>query len=119
MKRLMGDVKFDLCMVIFVRLLVAAFLERLKDYEGNDENIKIILSTVVAQYDSVDEYIQKYVLPLGVEAETNAIPIAARQLGMFMKIVQLDGNNWECPEYCYPAEDYRSPMGLSICLLFR
>lgn len=117
--RLMGDVRFDLCVVVFVRLLVALFLQREKDCEGSDEHTKMMIETVKAQYDTIEQYVEKHVLPLGVEAEGQAIAIAAQQLGMFTRIVQLDGTSPNTPEYLWPSEDYHSPMGLSMVLLFR
>lgn len=121
--RLLGDVRFDLCVTVFVRLLVARFLEgnpqdsRLSSVQKEDR--QTLSAVVAAQYGSVENFLHTQVLPLGQEAEGVAIAIAVRQLCMWMRILQLDSSPGAIPDYVYPSEDYDSPLGIRICLLFR
>jgi len=113
--RLLCDVRFDLCVVVLMRRIVAGFLDR----EPEDETAATILETVEAQYGSLQAFASAEVLPMGQEAEGATIAIAARELRVRMRIMQLDAQPGNLPSYVYPSEDYQSPFGIRICLLFR
>merc|ERR1712048_1183944 len=54
---------------------------------------------------------------MGVEGVS--VPIAALQLGISLNIMQLDGNPGDLAQYVYPKEEYQSPLGITIHLLFK
>lgn len=114
--RLLSDVRFDLCIVLLIRHIVADFLGQ-RSIE--DKSAAHIREVVAVQHGSVERYVATEVLPLGQEAEGASIQIAAQQLGVRMRIVQLDGTPGRLPDFVFPSEDYVSPLGVSICLLFR
>jgi len=111
-EQLLMNLRFDLCVVLLVRLVVAAFLV-------NSAVDSDLCQTVVAQYGSVDAFVSSEVLPLGQEAEGTMIYLAAQELGTRMRIVQLDGKPGPLTDYQYPSEEYVSPLGVHICLLLR
>lgn len=146
--RLLGDVRFDLCVVVLVRRIVADFLMAAAASASNASKLTTAVGfgapegqgrgnavddPGVEVFDSITELIleavggcnsaahfaRSDVLPLGQEAEGASIAIAARQLGTCMRIVQLDGSYGAIPDYVYPSEEYVSPLGVCICLLFR
>mmetsp|Transcript_92961 Transcript_92961/g.277451 ORF Transcript_92961/g.277451 Transcript_92961/m.277451 type:complete len:769 (-) Transcript_92961:26-2332(-) len=120
LQRLLCDVRFDLCLVVLVRRIVAGFLERgAHGGASTDDTAGAILEAVSAEFGSPTNLAVAQVLPLGQEAEGATIAVAARELGARLRIVQLDGSSGPMPTYVYPSEDYSSRLGVRICLLFR
>jgi hypothetical protein len=113
--RLLCDIRFDLCVVVLMRRVVAGFLDR----EPADDIESTIFEVAKAQYGSLQAFASAEVLPLGQEAEGATIAIAARELRVRMRIMQLDSLPGELSSYVYPSEDYQSPLGIRVCLLFR
>lgn len=118
LKRILCDVRLDLCLVVLVRRIVAGFLQR-GIHKASDDAAAAILEAVTAEHGSPMNFATAQVLPLGREAEGAAIVVAARELGARLRIVQLDGTSRPMASYVYPSEDYVSRLGVRICLLFR
>lgn len=110
--RLLGDARLDLVMVLLVRLKVVQYF-----HAGCED--AFVLDTVQVQYGSVDKYLLNDVALLGKEAEGVTLAVAARQFCVKMRILQLDSTRGALPEYVYPSDDYSSPLGISVSLLFR
>jgi ubiquitin thioesterase protein OTUB1 len=121
--RLLVDVRFDLCAVALLRLVVAAFLmdETVREDESREgaSPVSDVLAAEVALHGGVSNFVRTQVLPMGHEAEGASIAVAAMQLGVRLCIVQLDGSPGTCAEYVYPSEDYDGPFGIKVHLLFR
>lgn len=108
--KLLSDPRFDLCLVVLLRLVVAEYCY---GPGAGDE----VLQSSAALHGGVENMIRTQVLPLGQEAEASAGVCVSRALQARMHIVQLDGSDGHIPTYVYPSEDYESKIRL--CLLFR
>mmetsp|Transcript_12190 Transcript_12190/g.22476 ORF Transcript_12190/g.22476 Transcript_12190/m.22476 type:complete len:643 (-) Transcript_12190:15-1943(-) len=118
--RLLVDVRYDLCGIALIRLLVASFLEE-QALRASDESSALgaAMAVQVAEYGNVENFLAAEVLPLGQEAEGTMLIAAATQLKARVHIAAFDSAPGPLAEHTYPSEDFSSPRGLAIRLLFR
>jgi len=128
LQRFTTDHRFDLCGVALVRLAVARYLlgesrqrERMQSSNGKKEVSALSegLALEVLRYGSIDAYLRTEVLAMGKDVEGTMIPAAAHQLGVQLHICQLDAADGPLAAYTYPSEEYKSPFGIRVHLLFR